>query len=738
MRARRIATAVLALALVAASALPAYAAPQWSIFPTPSPVAPPTGSLAAIACPTSAMCFSVGGDSPMAERSNGSVWTLVSLPKPAGSGIARLWGIACPTAASCFAVGFRQVGSAGGEKTLVEHWNGTAWSIQTSPNPVGETNYLRSVSCPSPTSCFAIGGNQSGSTQQTLIEHFDGSTWAVQASANPAGTTAKNLRGIACPSTTSCFTVGSLDAASSSTPFGEHWDGAAWSLVTFPIPAGATRTKLNGVRCPTALSCFAVGSAQSGSTQSTLIERWNSTAWSIMASPNAAGVPSSVLLGLACPSATSCVAVGETNPFAGIQHAGNTLVERMSGTTWSVVTSPNPEPDRGSSLAAIACPAATHCFATGTQYLEGETLVEEWNGSSWVLDAPPGGSSQSELTGVTCPVPTSCFAVGFNRTSTGYKTVIEHWNGVLWAIMASPNPTGENPSDIRFTGVACATPTNCFAVGTYYNASSQATALIEHWTGSSWTIESAARPVIIPGSPPTYSPLTYFNGIVCPSASSCYAVGASYSTNGYLRTLIEHWGGTAWSVQNAPTTSGSGDTILSGVSCASTTSCFAVGSHSTATHSSTFIARLDGTTWALSASPNPSPSVNELTSVSCASAGSCLALGRFSPNSVLAEGWNGTSWTQVATPATDGSTLDGVSCPLGTTICWAVGMSFTTPGPRIMKWNGSSWANVAVPVKAGSTASWLNAVTCSTATACVAGGSYVSSSNLHTLIERYK
>ena len=737
MKIRGIAAVVLAMALVAATALPAYAAPQWLIVPSPSPVAQPSGSLAGIACPTATVCFIVGGDSPMAERSNGSTWTLVALPKPAGTDVARLWGIACPTATSCFAVGFAQVISTGNEKTLIEHWNGSSWAIQTSPNPAGETNLLRSISCPSPTSCFAIGSNQSGSTQQAMIVHWNGTAWAVQPSVNPAGSTFKDLRGIACPSTTNCFAVGSLEAGPSSTPFGEHWNGSAWSLATFVKPAGATLTMLNAVHCPTTTSCFTVGSAQTNSTVKTLIEHWNGTAWSITASPNASGVPSSALLGVTCPSATSCVAVGETNPTAGIQGAGNTLAERMTGTTWTIVGSPNPATDKGSSLAAVACPAAAHCFAAGSEYFVHEAFVEEWNGSAWALDAPPVGSSQSQLTGVTCPVSTSCFAVGLNSTGTGYKTVIEHWNGTAWAIMPSPNPAGANPSDIRFTGVACATATTCFAVGTYNNTSNRPTALLERWNGSTWVLLTAPKPVLNPGPPPTYSPQTYFNGISCPSATSCYAVGASEATNGYLRTFIAKWNGSSWGAQNAPTTAGTGDTILYAVSCDAATSCFAVGSHSASggTAANTFIARVNGGTWGPSTSP--SSAFSGLTSVSCASASSCFALGH-ATSAVLAERWNGTTWTTVATGAPAGSHLEGVSCPLATTICWAVGWRYGAPAPFATKWNGSSWAAVALPARTGSTSSGLAAVTCSSAVLCRAVGHYVANSLLYTLIEQYQ
>jgi hypothetical protein len=61
----------------------------------------------------------------------------VQQPTPASTtGIAVvLNGVSCPSSISCTAVGYYFPGS--GRQALAEHWNGTAWSIQHTPNPVG-------------------------------------------------------------------------------------------------------------------------------------------------------------------------------------------------------------------------------------------------------------------------------------------------------------------------------------------------------------------------------------------------------------------------------------------------------------------------------------------------------------------------------------------------------------------------------------------------------------------------
>src|SRR5437867_3162898 len=63
----------------------------------------------------------------------------------AGTTVSQLNAVSCATPTSCVAVGHSV--TSGATKTLVEHWNGLAWSIKPSPNPVGTAIDLAGVSC---------------------------------------------------------------------------------------------------------------------------------------------------------------------------------------------------------------------------------------------------------------------------------------------------------------------------------------------------------------------------------------------------------------------------------------------------------------------------------------------------------------------------------------------------------------------------------------------------------------
>jgi hypothetical protein len=51
------------------------------------------------------------------------VWTITPSPGT-GQGSVGLWAVSCPTATSCMAVGWYANGRA-----LAEHWNGSKWSV---------------------------------------------------------------------------------------------------------------------------------------------------------------------------------------------------------------------------------------------------------------------------------------------------------------------------------------------------------------------------------------------------------------------------------------------------------------------------------------------------------------------------------------------------------------------------------------------------------------------------------
>jgi hypothetical protein len=164
------------------------------------------------------MAVGSGPKGPLAEVWNGSVWTVRAPPAPP-TGFRSLNAVSCTSPSACTAVGSqypvqtRRLSSVQG--ALAERWNGTAWTIQATPDPpYGSNTVLDSISCASLTDCTAVGTNSSVLRAQdlTLAEHWDGTTWAIQPTLSPSivsGPGAGNaLYSVSCPAPSACVAVG--------------------------------------------------------------------------------------------------------------------------------------------------------------------------------------------------------------------------------------------------------------------------------------------------------------------------------------------------------------------------------------------------------------------------------------------------------------------------------------------------------------------------------------------------
>lgn len=312
----------------------------------------------------------------MAERWNGSHWTVQSVVGQGPLG-GEFEGVACPSANACTAVGSYRLPTSKRFATFAERWNGTSWSVERVPDPTGGKlimDTLSAVSCSSASACAAVGDitNRSGTVGEPLIEQWNGKQWSVgQISASLQG----SLRGVACTSARACTAVGSLGdpASSSDVPLIMRSTGSAWAQTTNAVTGPGY---LAAITCPSSGECTAVGTTSNGpGTQSPLIERlsgggWQAQATAALESPYTHGV----LSGVDCVKTAACTAVGAFVNSAG-DEAGP-LVEHSSGAGWTVQPAPNPRPTAFSSLDGVACTSATSCLAVG--FLDQHPLSERY------------------------------------------------------------------------------------------------------------------------------------------------------------------------------------------------------------------------------------------------------------------------------------------------------------------------------------------------------------------------
>ena len=141
--------------------------------------------LDADSCAGTADCVATGAGGNMfavAQVWNGTTWANAPPKKPSGAGITVLKSVSCPSGGSaCESVGAKEVSS--GEKVLAERWNGAAWALQATPAISGPTlGSLDAVTCTSASNCWGAGVSDTASAIDVLIEHWNGTTWSVTAS----------------------------------------------------------------------------------------------------------------------------------------------------------------------------------------------------------------------------------------------------------------------------------------------------------------------------------------------------------------------------------------------------------------------------------------------------------------------------------------------------------------------------------------------------------------------------
>ena len=360
---------------------------------------------------------------------------------------------------------------------------------------------------------------------------------AHSSSANRAAQPVANeLEGIWCASLKGCIAVGSDQNRPS--PLSETWHGAAWQKVGVKLPGKLTQGQLFDLSCLSGKHCVAVGFAGPEQTERALAETWTGSGWK-PATPPAAPGQATALTGIACRSATRCVAVGSqtvklpaNGPGAG--GLGNAaLSDVLTGATWTRKAVPVPKATLISFLNKVSCPTTGFCMAVGgTEMNSGAqtALIDLWNGKAWSLLKPaklPAGVSDASLNAVSCASATHCVAVGF-AGGGGLNAISEVWNGKTWSYAKVSWPKGVK--NTLLLGVSCLSATHCAAVGeTGDNPNAQGLsgrAAATVWNGKAWSAMSVPAPA--------KGKFTVFNGVNCHKAFCAAAgqIGPSGSTNG--------------------------------------------------------------------------------------------------------------------------------------------------------------------------------------------------------------
>lgn len=315
---------------------------------------------------------------PLAEHLIRGVWHRVLVPLPSGSTEAQLTGVKELSPSDVWAVGF--TGNPGVDdepvRTLIENWNGNAWTVVPSSNQVtgdGDSDSLAAIDGSSPDDLWAVGSfnDNAEDVNASILEHWNGKQWSLYPDVFFGIPTAITVSG-----TNDAWAAGVGKGGTGD--FILSWNGDQWAQMNVPDPekgGSDSEPRLSAITSAGPSDIWAVGTDSNVNGQYFSLPyalHWNGSTWTIVYLPNE-GNPSvnisnagSSLDGVVAISPSDIWAVGNTNNSDLLA-----LTEHFNGRAWQMVAALHPGTDGGLEmselLTAITTSGPHAVLATGLE-----------------------------------------------------------------------------------------------------------------------------------------------------------------------------------------------------------------------------------------------------------------------------------------------------------------------------------------------------------------------------------
>jgi hypothetical protein len=208
-------------------------------------------------------------DTGFVEHWNGTAWSVVTAPVPGRYGTS-LSAISASSANDVWAVGdylLRSGTSTDRYETYALHWNGTSWALLRMPKVASKNQLMayqfNSIDAISPDNVWAVGDRginvtTIGTPAKTLIEHWNGKAWSIVPSPSPG--TMPFLNGVTATGASNVWAVGYDTPPGAAQPqtLTMHWNGTAWATVPSPHAGSASRL-ISAAAAPGGGGIWAVG-----------------------------------------------------------------------------------------------------------------------------------------------------------------------------------------------------------------------------------------------------------------------------------------------------------------------------------------------------------------------------------------------------------------------------------------------------------------------------------------------
>ena len=613
-------------------------------------------AFSATACAGPMHCFAFGLAGTFATSDNGGqTWAVSQL---AGMASLTVLSATCPSTDRCVALAKPESPSSApaGQQSLpgvalYSNDGGRSWSTAAVSGSAVE--FLGALSCPGSTVCYAIAAGLAQESSDFLLESVDGgSTWPTRLTAPSGGF----RDALACPAVDRCVATGGSFGIVATSDGGLHWTEEREPLGAGGMPG------IGALACSSLSTCTGVGSEPSPGYPMIITTTNAGRTWRIAHYPNAEGAGGGYDA-VSC-SGLRCAAVAGTFPEVGLLSASND-----GGKTWRDVTLGD-----GGAFSAVSCASADGCIAAGSIGNGSAVLALGVGGQRWSRRYLGPGT---DWTALSCASRRHCVAAGENAPFSvvaavatsddgGAHLKVGHLPAGLSGIVAIDCPTGRH-----CVAVADATaPPKLQQEGNL----TVAAMLSSDDGGRHWRRDALDVPA------------DSFDSISCPTASVCYAVGATPEAAGVspqdaiVKTTD---GGARWVAEQDPAfppqppAGASGSEIpgsgLTSVTCFSATSCVSGGPAGVLTTS-------DGSRWSVDAeTPTSGPGgvvvggalVNQLQLLACPTVSHCIGVLTGSGAEVLAvTNDGGRIWRPAASPAT--FSANALVCPAASE-CLAAG-----------------------------------------------------------------
>ncbi len=345
---------------------------------------------------------------------------------------------------------------------------GGSFEIVPSPNagPQLAGNVLLDVVAISPTDAWAVGTqpNQSQYLPKPLAIHWDGTQWSI-VSTPTVNVVDVRLNAVAAVNSDDVWAVGysyDYNCGLCAQTLIEHWDGESWSIVPSPNPGWGNQ--LAGVSAASTTDIWAVGDQWlNWSTKAPLILHYDGTAWTVVDYPP---IQYGELASVHALAEDDVWAVG----IAGVLSTGfETLTLHWDGTSWTKVPFPAEPGALYVNLYSVSGVASDDVWAVGVhKYLnwQGHQLsvarTYHWDGLSWTSILPGVFGTDSRMYDVHALASDDVWAVGGEPGPSGsniaFRYVTVHWDGTSWSNVENPNQgvlyavSGSSSSDVWATG----------------------------------------------------------------------------------------------------------------------------------------------------------------------------------------------------------------------------------------------------------------------------------------------